>query len=159
MPSLVYSQLFSNSQIAFKTSPLYLFRTIDEIGSFLGNRILGKNKKLKLLLSKTLPLFKLNKRIMLRNILWANCFDNCFKTFVDKLFIKRPQLIKVKKKTLFLSLPYLGEISLKTRTKLRKSLKGLLDFCTLQIAFKSQRKLSNVFHLKDRVWFSVWSSI
>ena len=71
------------------------------------------------------------------------------KTFVDKLFIKRPQLITVEKKTLFLSLPYLGEISLQTRTKLRKSLKGLLNSCKLQIVFKSQRKLSNVFRFKD----------
>ena len=61
----------------------------------------------------------------------------CLKTFVDKLFMKRPQLITVAKKTLFLSLPYLGEISLQTRTKLRKSLKGLLNSCKLQIVFKS----------------------
>ena len=55
--------------------------------------------------------------------------DNCFKTFVDKLFIGRPQFITVEKKTLFLSLPYLGVISLQSRTNLRKSLKdfkGLL---------------------------------
>ena len=77
--------------------------------------------------------------------------DNCFKTFVDKLFIKHPQLITVEKKTLFLSLPYHGEISLQTRTKLRKYLKGLLNSCKLQIVFKSQRKLSNVFHFKDRL--------
>ena len=77
--------------------------------------------------------------------------DNCFKTFVDKLFIKRPQLITVEKKTLFLSLSYLGEISLQNRTKLRKSLKGLLNSCKLQIVFKSQRKLSNVFRFKDRL--------
>ena len=66
---------------------------------------------------------------------------NCFKTFVDKL-IKRPQLITVGKKTLFLSMPYLGEIFLQTRTKLRKYLKGLLNSCELDIVFKSQKKLS-----------------
>ena len=69
----------------------------------------------------------------------------------DKLFVKCPQLITVEKKTLLLSLPYLGEISLQTRTKLRKSLKGLLNSCKLQIVFKSQRKLSNVFRFKDRL--------
>ena len=52
---------------------------------------------------------------------------DCFKTFVDKLFIKRSQSITVEKKTLFLSLSYLGEISLQTRTKTRKYLKGLLN--------------------------------
>ena len=40
------------------------------------------------------------------------------KHFHDELFIKRPQLITVEKKTFYLSLPYLGETSLQTRTKL-----------------------------------------
>ena len=53
--------------------------------------------------------------------------ENCFKRFVE-LFMKRPQLTTIEKKTLPLSLPYLGKISLQTRMKLRKSLKGLLDF-------------------------------
>ena len=91
------------------------------------------------------------KQVFLKNGYPLSFIDNCFKTFVDKLFIKRPQLITVEKKTLFLSLPYLGEISLQTRTKLRKSLKGLLNCCKLQIVFKSQRKLSNVFRFKDRL--------
>ena len=43
----------------------------------------------------------------------------------------------------------LGEISLQTRTKWRKSLKDLLNTCKLQIVFKSQRKPSNVFRFKD----------
>ena len=64
------------------------------------------------------------------------------------MFIKSSQLITVEKKTLFLSLPYLGEISLQTRSSLRNSLKGLLNSCKLQTVFKSQRKLSNVFRFK-----------
>ena len=71
-------------------------------------------------------------------------FKKFCKTFVDKLFIKRPQLITIEKKTLFLSLPFLTGFSLQTRSKLRKSLKGLLNYCKLQIVFKSQRK-SQVF--------------
>ena len=89
------------------------------------------------------------KQVFLKNGYPLSFIDNCFKTFVDKLFIKHPQLITVEKKTLFLSLPYFDEISLQTRTKLRKSLKGLLNSCKLQIVFKSQRKLSNVFRFKD----------
>ena len=72
-----------------------------------------------------------------------------------ELLIKLPQLTTVEKKTLFLSLLYLGEISLQTKTKLRKSLKGLLNSCKLQIVFKSQRKLSNVFRFKDRLAFDL----
>ena len=85
--------------------------------------------------------------------------DNCFKTFVDKLLIKHPQLTTVEKKTLFLSLPYLGEISILTRTKLSKSFKGLLNSCKLQIVFKSQRKLSNVSRFKDRLPFNLVSGV
>ena len=91
------------------------------------------------------------KQVFLKNGYPLSFIDNCFKTFVDKLFIKRPQLITVEKKTLFLSLSYLGDISLQTRTQLRKSLKGLLNSCKLQIVFKSQRKLLNVFRFKDRL--------
>ena len=99
------------------------------------------------------------KQVFLKNGYPLSFIDNCFKTFVDKLFIKRPQLITVEKKTLFLSLPYLGEISLQTRTKLRKSLKGLLNSCKLQIVFKSQRKLLNVFRLKDRLSSDLVSAV
>ena len=91
------------------------------------------------------------KQAFLENGYPLSFIDNCFKTIVDKLFIKRPQLITVEKKILFLSLPYLIEISLQTRTKLRKSLKGLLSSCKLQIIFKSQGKLSYVFCFKDRL--------
>ena len=48
---------------------------------------------------------------------------------------------------------------LQTRTKLRKSLKDLLNSCKLQIIFKSQRKLSNLFHFTDRLPFDFVSGI
>ena len=99
------------------------------------------------------------KQVFLKSGYPLPFIDNCFKTFVGKLFIKRPQLAAVEKKILFLSLPYLGEISLQTRTKLTKSLKGLLSSCKLQILFKSQRKLSNVFRFKDRLPFDLVSGL
>ena len=89
------------------------------------------------------------KQVFLKTGYLLSLIDNCFKTFVNKLFIKHPQLLTVEKKTLFLSLPYLGQISLQTTTKFRKSLKRSLNSCKLEIVFKSQRKLSNVFRFKD----------
>ena len=83
--------------------------------------------------------------------------DNCFKTFVDKFFIKHPHITTIEKKTLFLSLAYLGEISLKTRTKIRKFLKGILNCCKLQIIFKSQKNFWDVFRFKDRLSFDLMS--
>ena len=61
------------------------------------------------------------------------------------------KVITVPKKTLFLVLPYLGPLSLATKTKLRKSLKGTLNCWKLQIAFNSQNKLAKAFHFKDRI--------
>ena len=75
------------------------------------------------------------------------------------MYIKCHQLTKVEQKTLSTSLPCLEEISLQTRTELRKSLKGLLNLCKLQIVFKIQRKLSNVFCFKDRLPFDLLSGV
>ena len=78
---------------------------------------------------------------------------------IKKLVIKRPQVTTVQKKTLILSPPYLGDTSLQTRTKLRKSFKGTLNCCKLQIVFKSQTKLANVFRFKDRLPFDLVSGL
>ena len=48
---------------------------------------------------------------------------------------------------------------MQTRTKLRKSLKGLLNSFKLQIVFKSQRKLLNVFRFKVRLPFDLVSGV
>ena len=50
-----------------------------------------------------------------------------------------------------LVLRYLGSISLQTRTKLQKSIKGVLNCCKLHVIFKSQNKLCNRFHFKNPV--------
>ena len=69
--------------------------------------------------------------------------------FLDNKYRIQEKVITVPKKTLFLVLPYLGPLSLQTRTKLRKSLKGILNCCKLQIVFKSQNKLAKAFCFKD----------
>ena len=57
-------------------------------------------------------------------------------------------MISVSKKPL---LSYFGPLSLQTRTKLKKSLKGILNCCKLQIVFKSQNKLPSTFRFKDHI--------
>ena len=47
---------------------------------------------------------------------------------------------------MFLVFPYHGSLSFQTISKLRKSPKGILNFCKLQIVFKSQNKLAKAFH-------------
>ena len=99
------------------------------------------------------------KQIFLKNGYPQSFIDNCFKTFLDKLFIKSPERSKVEKKTLILSLSYLGNISVQTRTKLKKPFKGILSCCKLQIVFKSQRKLANMFRFKDRLPYDLVSGV
>ena len=103
---------------------------------------------------------KLNflKHVFLKNGYFLSFIDKCFKMFINKLVIKCPQVTTVEKKTLILSLPYLGDVSLQT-TKLRRSFKGILNCCKLQIVFKSQRKLAHVFGLKDRLPFDLVSGV
>ena len=55
------------------------------------------------------------------------------------------------KNSLFLVRSYIRPLSLQTRTKLRKSLKGILNCGKLQIVFKSQNKFANAFCVKDRI--------
>ena len=89
------------------------------------------------------------KRAFLKNGCPLSFYDKCFKMVVNKLVIKCSQVTAVEKKTLILTLWYLADIFLQTMTKLSKSLKGILNCCKLQIIFKRQRKLPNVFQFKD----------
>ena len=99
------------------------------------------------------------KHVFLKNGYPLSFIDKCFKMVINKLVIKHPQVTTVEKKTLIFSLPYLGDVSLQTRTKLRKSFKGILNCCKLQIVFKSQRKLANVFWFKDHLPFDLVSCV
>ena len=78
-----------------------------------------------------------------------NFIKNCFKMFLDNKHRIQEKVTTVLKKPLPLNLPYLGPLSLQTKNKLRKSLKGILNCCKLHIVFKSQNKLANAFHIKD----------
>ena len=57
----------------------------------------------------------------------------------------------MERKRLLLVLPYLGVISLQTRTKLQQAIKGVLNCCKLEIDFKYQTKLCNSFRFKGPI--------
>ena len=91
------------------------------------------------------------KEIFQRNGYLTSFIDKCFQKFLDRLHIIKPTLATVEKKPLRLVLPYLGQILLQVRTKIRNAIKGTLNCCKLQVIFKSERKLSNMFRFKDRL--------
>ena len=64
------------------------------------------------------------KEIFLKNGYPEDFINKCFKKFMDNILVVKETNLTVKKKPLVLVLPYLGSISLPTRTK--KSLKNLI---------------------------------
>ena len=91
------------------------------------------------------------KKIFRKNGYLENFIDKCFKTFLDNIHLVKEKVPTVERKRLLLVLAYLGVISLQTRTKLQQALKGVLNCCKIEIAFKCQDKLSNSFPFKDPI--------
>ena len=91
------------------------------------------------------------REIFQRNRYPRNSIDGCFKLFLNRIPILKEKVPTVEKKSLRLVLPYLGTISLQTRTKLPKSVKGVLNCCELQVIFKCQNKLRDNYCFKDPV--------
>ena len=97
-----------------------------------------------------------NQLVFLRDIFLKNRYpisfiDKRFKIFLDWLYLKRPQVLTAEKKTLTLVLPFLGKLSLQTRTKPQKVLKRTLSCSKIQIVFKNQISLSNIFRFKGHL--------
>ena len=91
------------------------------------------------------------KEIFQRNGYSKSFIDKCFKKSLDRLHIIKSSSETVEKKALCLVFPYLGPISLQVRTKIRNAMKNSWNCCKLQVIFNNERKLSNMFRLKDRV--------
>ena len=80
-----------------------------------------------------------------------NSINNCFEMFLDSKHRIQEKKATIPKKPLFLVLPCLGPLSLQTRTKLRKSLQGIINCYMLQIVVRSQNNLSNPFCPEDHI--------
>ena len=78
---------------------------------------------------------------------------------MDNIHVVKETTLTVEKKPLVLVLPCLDSISLQTRTKLKNSLKNILNCCTLQIVFKNKTRLGNNFHFKDRIHKDLTSGV
>ena len=78
---------------------------------------------------------------------------------MDQLYLKQPQVLTAEKKTLTLALTFLEKLCLETRTKLQKVLKRTLSCSKIQIVFKNQINLSNVFHYKDHLPYNLMSCV
>ena len=94
--------------------------------------------------------------ILLREIFQKNGYpenfiDRYFTLFLNRIHFLKEKVPTVEKKPLRLVLPYLGTITLRTRTKWQKSIKGVFNCCKLQVIFKSKNKLCNNLSLTSGV--------
>ena len=99
------------------------------------------------------------KEILRKNAFPIKLVDNCIKNFLNKKFLNTPVTLTVKKKELFIVLPYLGNLSLALRTRLQNSINKNLPFCKIKVIFKSTTRLSNFFRFKDKVPFNLRSNV
>ena len=107
-------------------------------------------------------------KMLLREIIQENGFpeefiDRYFKLLLNRVHILKEKVPIVEKKPLRLVLPYLGTISLQTRTKLQKSLKRVLKCCN-RLFSKVKIRSVIIFALKTmflkflhQVWFTSFS--
>ena len=91
------------------------------------------------------------KEIFQKNGYPTNFIDKCFKKFLNNIHLVKENVPTVGKRHLLIVLPYLGIISLQTRTKIQQALKGVLNCSKLEIVFKCQTRISNSFCYKDPV--------
>ena len=100
----------------------------------------------------------------LKDILRKNAFpiklvDNCIKTFLNKKSLHTPVALTVEKKELFITLPYLRNLSRTTRTRLQSSINKNLPICKIKVILKSTARLSNFSRFKDEVPFNLRSNV
>ena len=70
---------------------------------------------------------------------------------MNKLYIKKPVILTVPKKQLYLLLPFLGKMSTLVKFGLAKSLHKRLPFCKVKIFIKTFNRSKNYFSFKDVV--------
>ena len=74
--------------------------------------------------------------------------DCWIKMYLDKVFIKHPNICIAPKKELVCVFPFLGKKSLGIKKQLLKAIERYLTYCKLKVIFKSPSKSVNHFHFK-----------
>ena len=90
------------------------------------------------------------KEILLLNGYSNKFFGKCILKFMNKLCIKKPVMLTIPKKQLYLELTFYGE-NVSIKSGLVRSLHKHLPFCKFKIVFKTSNHLTNFFSFKDVV--------
>ena len=81
------------------------------------------------------------KEILLSNRYSNKFIDKSISKFMKKLYIKKPVMLTVPKKKLYLVLPFKGKMSALVKSGLVKLLHKHLLFCRIKIVFKTSNHL------------------
>ena len=88
------------------------------------------------------------KEILLSNGYSNKFIDKCISKFMNKLYIKKPVMLTVPTKQLYLVLPFMGKMSALVKSGLARSLHKRLPFCKVKIAFKTSNLWKIILVLK-----------
>ena len=81
---------------------------------------------------------------------YSNTFiDECLFKFMNKLYVKKPVILTIPKKQLYLVLPLEGKMSALVKSRSAKLLHKRLPFCKVKIDFKTSNSLKNYFSITD----------
>ena len=89
------------------------------------------------------------KKIFLMNGFPSNLIDMCINKFLNKVFIKKPEVSTVPKKEYFIVLPYLGQLSGITHKRINNVFRKALPWGKINIIFKTHTRISHLFRFKD----------
>ena len=99
------------------------------------------------------------KEILRKNAFPIKLVDNSIKDFLNKMFLHTPVAMTVEKREQFITLPYLGNLSLAIKIRLQKSINKNLPFRKIKFIFKSTARLSKFFRFKKKVPFHLCSNV
>ena len=91
------------------------------------------------------------KKIFLRNGYPSNLINTCIKTFLDKVFVKKPIYCTVPKKEFFIVLPFLGTLSGKIQKQIKKVFEDAIPWGKINLIFKTHSRISHLFRFKDPI--------
>ena len=77
--------------------------------------------------------------------------ENCISKFMNKLYLKKPVMLTVSKKQLYLVLIFFGKMSALVKSGLIRSFHKRLTFCKVKRVFKASNRLKDYFSFKDIV--------
>ena len=89
----------------------------------------------------------------------SNWLTVALRLFWIKSFCILPSHWLVRKKELFIALPYLGNLSLAITIRLQNSINKNLSFCKIEVIFKSTARLSKFFRFENKMTFNLRSNV